>query len=221
MKANEIRFVVISDTHGKHGDLVLPKGDAIIHAGDVTMSGTRNEVVDFLNWFSILPYKYKIFIPGNHDFFFEQASKAEIDSIIPPNVIYLNDTGTCIGGINIWGSPVSPWFFDWAFNRQRGEEITAHWKLIPSNTDILITHGPVSGTLDLTRRGENVGCEDLRNAIERIIPKYHICGHIHEAYGERKTPTTNFINASVLDEYYSLVNDPITFSLTGQELDTK
>jgi predicted phosphodiesterase len=60
-----MKFVAISDTHGKHQKLVLPKGDVIIHAGDVSSKGQENEVIDFLKWFSNLDFEYKIFIAGN------------------------------------------------------------------------------------------------------------------------------------------------------------
>lgn len=46
-----------------------------------------------------------------------------------------------IDGLKIWGSPIQHEFFNWAFNRKRGKEIKKHWDLIPSDTNILITHG--------------------------------------------------------------------------------
>ena len=208
-----MKFVIISDTHGQHKNLTLPKGDVIIHAGDISQRGKESEIIDFLNWFKDLDFKYKIFIAGNHDFFFEETSEKDIQRIIPENIIYLCDSGVEVENIKIWGSPITPWFYDWAFNRPRGAQIALHWQLIPHDTDILITHGPVFGQLDKTTRGENVGCEDLLHAIDKIKPKIHICGHIHEGYGQTTSSKTKFINASVLDEKYGLTNPPITFEL--------
>ncbi len=208
-----MKFVAISDSHGQHRNLKLPKGDVIIHAGDISRRGKEDEIKDFLDWFSQLDYEHKIFIAGNHDFFFERNSEKHITTIVPPNVIYLCDSGTTINGIKIWGSPVTPWFYDWAFNRHRGELINRHWELIPSDTDILITHGPAFGLLDHTTRGQNVGCEDLLNKVNEVRPKVHICGHIHEAYGELDSSGVKFINASVTDEKYLLKNEPIIFEL--------
>lgn len=208
-----MKFVVISDTHGQHKKLTLPKGDVIIHAGDISKRGGENEILDFLNWFKDLDFKYKIFIAGNHDFFFERTTLENIQKIIPENVIYLQDSGVIIEKIKIWGSPITPWFFNWAFNRYRGDSITHHWQLIPLDTDILITHGPVLDQLDKTCKGENVGCKDLLEAVKQINLKVHVCGHIHEAYGEVSTPTTKFLNASVLDENYKLKNAPLTFDI--------
>jgi len=208
-----MKFIVISDTHGQHDLLKLPPADGIIHAGDVSKSGSEDQVKDFLNWFSDLDYEHKIFIAGNHDFYFETVSSTTILDLIPNNIHYLNDSGCIINGIHFWGSPISPWFFDWAFNRHRGAEIQAHWDLIPSNMDVLITHGPVYGILDQTFRGEPVGCRDLLEKVQEIQPKFHICGHIHEAYGQTKIGETQFINASVLNLQYKMVNAPIIIEI--------
>ena len=208
-----MKFVTISDSHGQHGKLQLPKGDVIIHAGDISPRGEENEIHDFLNWFTNLDFKHKIFIAGNHDFYFERTSEEEIKKIIPDNIVYLCDSGTTIDNIKIWGSPITPWFFDWAFNRHRGDQITRHWDLIPADIDILITHGPVFCQLDKTKDGQNTGCKDLLDKVRELKPKFHVCGHIHEAYGQTIASMTNFINASVLDENYILKNLPITFDL--------
>lgn len=206
-----MKFVVISDTHGLHDALELPPGDVLIHAGDVSKRGYTREIVSFLNWFKVQPHPYKIFIAGNHDYFFEQKPAEEIAAIIPSNVIYLNDSGIEIGGVRIWGSPVQPWFCDWAFNRQRGPEIRKHWDLIPAGTDILLTHGPAFGFLDRLITGEAVGCEELIKKIWEIKPKYHLTGHIHEAYGEIETDGIRFINAAVLNHRYEMQNAPVVF----------
>ena len=206
-----MRIVAISDTHNRHQSLVLPEGDMLIHAGDVSSQGKQSQVEDFLKWFSKQDFKYKIFIAGNHDFFFERMPEDYIKSLIPKNVIYLNDSGVEIEGIKIWGSPVQPWFYDWAFNRQRGSDILKHWDLIPRDTDILITHGPAKGILDKTIHNVETGCEDLLNTIREIRPKYFIFGHIHEAYGMVEKNATTFINASVLDVHYQLANEAVEF----------
>jgi len=208
-----LQLLLISDTHGQHHKLSLPSTDILIHAGDVSSRGSKAEIIDFLDWFEKQDAQHKIFIAGNHDFFFEKATSEEVNAIIPKNVIYLNDSGITIEGINIWGSPVQPWFHNWAFNRQRGAEINKHWKLIPEKTDILITHGPAYGILDRTIGNELVGCEDLLRRVEKVQPKLFVFGHIHEAYGIRQVNGTDFVNASVLDIRYQQVNDPVEYNL--------
>jgi Icc-related predicted phosphoesterase len=208
-----LKFVAISDTHGQHNNVILPKGEVLIHAGDVTRRGKEAEAVEFMQWFAKQDFTYKIFIAGNHDFYFERAAFTEIEKNIPGDIIYLNDSGVTINNLHIWGSPITPWFFDWAFNRHRGPGIQRHWQLIPANTSILITHGPVHNILDKTVDGTHAGCEDLLHKVNTIRPAVHVGGHIHEAYGKVNINGTTFINASLLDEEYRMVNAPVWFEL--------
>ena len=57
-----MKIIAISDTHGKHRNVDLPQGDMLIHAGDVSSRGLEDEVLDFLDWYESLDFKYKIFI---------------------------------------------------------------------------------------------------------------------------------------------------------------
>ena len=206
-------LTLISDTHFRHNQLELPGGDMLIHAGDLCGHGTEGEALAFLRWFGEQPYKYKIFIAGNHDWFFEKNSKIDIYKIIPENIYYLNDSGVEIEGLKIWGSPVQPAFLDWAFNRKKGAEINKHWKLIPKDTDILITHGPPFGILDRTTSNYNAGCEMLLKKVNQIQPKLHVFGHIHEGYGMVEKGKTIFANASSVNFNYQMVNAPIVIEI--------
>lgn len=136
-----------------------------------------------------------------------------MEKFIPPGIIYLNDSGTTIDGIKVWGSPVTPWFFSWAFNKRRGEGIRKHWNLIPTDTDLLITHGPPYGILDAVINQRRTGCKDLLQKVQEVKPKVHVFGHIHESYGVQKTMGTQFINCCLLNESYELVNKPVTFEI--------
>ncbi|MDP2454152.1 MULTISPECIES: metallophosphatase domain-containing protein [unclassified Kaistella] len=207
-----MKIVFISDTHGQHRKLKnLPKADLIIHGGDVSKLGKAHEVEDFIYWFLRLDYAHKIFIAGNHDFYFEDYSRDFIQKKLTSNCHYLCDSGVEIEGVKIWGSPVTPTFFNWAFNVDRGKPIQKYWNMIPSNTDILVTHGPVGGILDGTTSNINAGCDDLLKTVNKVKPKFHLFGHIHEAYGEEKVNETTFVNGSLLNEYYNLVNSPWEF----------
>jgi predicted phosphodiesterase len=117
------RLVVMSDTHGQHFGLQAPDGDILIHCGDFCSHGQYFDALKFVNWFGAQSHKRKIFIAGNHDLYFEQGNPCDVDQFIkllPPSVCYLNDSGVQIEGINFWGSPVQPTFFNWAFNRELG-----------------------------------------------------------------------------------------------------
>lgn len=53
--------------------------------------------------------------------------------------------------------------------------------MIPSDTDILVTHTPPVGHGDLCCSGVRAGCVELLSTVQnRVKPKYHVFGHIHE-----------------------------------------
>ena len=195
-----MRIVVISDTHGQHDALAIPPGDILIHAGDFTMVGDLPELKAFNAFLGELDHPHKIVIAGNHDFCFEREPNTARAKLT--EALYLEDEEVLIEGIRIYGSPWQPWFFNWAFNLPRGPEIRAKWEQIPAGTDILITHGPPAGILDHTDWNEQVGCQDLLDIVQKIKPRVHIFGHIHEARGVHPTPETLFLNACVLDSSY-------------------
>jgi Icc-related predicted phosphoesterase len=208
-----LKFVAISDTHCRHRSLKLPKGDVLLHAGDISYQGDPREIHDFLDWFGKLHFKHKIFIAGNHDFFFEKQKEIIIRGLIPAGVHYLKDEGITIDGIKIWGSPFTPLFYRWAFNKKRGNPLAQHWNNIPADTDILLTHGPVYGVLDVVINEQHAGDKDLLERVLAVKPKVHVCGHIHESYGLTKRYGIKFVNACVLNESYELVHQPIVFDL--------
>lgn len=207
-----MKVVCISDTHNKHGYISVPDGDVLIHAGDMTGRGRLEELIGFVSWMKAQPHEHKILIAGNHDFIFEnQPVVAQI--MVGTSITYLQDSEVVIGGVKFYGSPWQPWFFDWAFNLPRGEHLREKWDLIPEDTDVLITHGPPMGILDLTTGGECVGCAELLVAVKRVKPKFHVFGHIHESYGEHTIHDTHFINASTCTRQYNPTNPPICFDI--------
>ena len=207
-----MKLIAIADTHGLHRSLEIPDGDILIHAGDLTRHGSLEDVLEFNDFLGTLPHPYKIVIAGNHDFCFEKDRKACEELLT--NCIYLQDQEVIIDGIKFYGSPWQPWFYDWAFNLQRGSEIRAKWELIPGDTDVLITHGPPYGIGDLTFQKEHAGCEDLLEIVEKIKPAVHIFGHIHEGYGITSNKTTTFINASSYNPNHQSITQPIVFDLS-------
>jgi len=185
------KITLVSDTHNLHENLKLGKGDLLIHSGDCSDYGTSYEIKEFLKWFVKQEYTHKILIAGNHDFYFEEVSKSVIKKQLPKNLIYLQDESISIEGVKIYGSPVTPYFFGMAFNKMRGEEIREIWQGIPTDIDILITHGPPYGILD-----NGLGCEELRKYVDQIQPILHAFGHIHEAKGVLQKHSTTYVNSS-------------------------
>lgn len=219
-----MKILCISDTHTLQKRIPASwisnennEIDCIIHAGDIGSRGSLQELNPFLEWFNTLNFKSKIFIAGNHDWMFQNQNEECIKILNDyPDITYLQDSYIIVNGIKIYGSPWQPEFYSWAFNLQRGEEILNKWNMIPSDTDVLITHGPPYGIGDFVpyRGGEFVGCKDLLGTIiTKLNIKYHIFGHIHYSYGQVFKGDVTFINASTADESYQIVNPPIIFTI--------
>ncbi|KAM7203441.1 Metallo-dependent phosphatase-like protein [Naviculisporaceae sp. PSN 640] len=66
-----IKVVCISDTHNTQP--IIPPGDILIHAGDLTEDGSFEEVQAGISWLSSQPHKFKFFIAGNHDVLFDDG----------------------------------------------------------------------------------------------------------------------------------------------------
>ena len=219
-----MKVTLISDTHSKHKqlDADLSGGELLIHAGDFMNSGyVKTDATEFFDWFnSIKGYDTKVLIAGNHDRIMENDPEWAQGILTGYKTIeYLQDEGFALydidkdSSIRLYGSPWQPEFCDWAFNLPRnGEEMKSRWDAIPTDTDILVTHGPPFGYHDIPG-GESirVGCEMLRYRVDEIKPKIHVFGHIHGGYGYYFNGHTHFFNASVLNERYNYTNKPFHF----------
>lgn len=208
-------LVLISDTHLAHerGDFDVPEGDILIHAGDATNRGTIEEVLRFRAWFEALPHRHKVFVAGNHDWFF-QSRPEEARQALGRSIHYLCDSEITLEGVRIYGSPWQPEFCDWAFNLPRGEALQAKWRQIPAGVDLLVTHGPPRGIGDVIRGGESEGCDDLlEEVLGRVRPRVHLFGHIHEGYGVVEREGIQFVNAALVDERYRIANPGIVVEI--------
>ncbi|MDY3562150.1 metallophosphatase domain-containing protein [Gemmata sp. JC673] len=183
----------MSDTHGRHELTRVPDGDILVHAGDVTLDGSLEDVEEFDRWLGALPHRHKIVICGNHDWCFQREPEAARARIT--NAVYLEDSGCEVAGLTFYGSPWTPLFFDWAFMRPDAE-LFETWERIPAGTDVLVTHGPPHGVLDLTNRDTRAGSLSLLHRVYELKPRLHVFGHIHEAAGRAEAGGTRFVNAA-------------------------
>ncbi len=192
-----MEITLMSDTHALHGQLDIPDGDLFIFAGDMTNCRAARDVEDFNRFLGRLPHKHKIVIGGNHDH--RLARDLEKAKAMLSECIYLQDEQVVIKGIKIYGSPWQPLFNDRAcdaFALQRGKALREKWDLIPDGVDILVTHTPPAGILDLDGPVGH-GCFDLTESLCRVKPRYHVFGHVHSSHGMVKNNGTCFINCSV------------------------
>ncbi|WP_209506623.1 MULTISPECIES: metallophosphoesterase family protein [unclassified Ruegeria] len=177
-----MKVLAFSDLHmarNRAADLVAASADAdlVIGAGDYcNMRQGLDEALQMLSGVSA-PL---VLIPGNAE------SAEDLGKAVPEGVHVLHGTGMTVDGLRLfglgYGVPPTP-FGDWSCDLTEGEaaELLARC----GGADILISHSPPKGHGDVTSQGMAVGSVAVRNAIERIQPRFTFCGHIHDSWGYR------------------------------------
>lgn len=164
--AEPISIVCISDTHNTSSTQpVLPNSDILIHAGDLTQSGSLSELLATVAWLHEQPHPIKIVVAGNHSQLLDEsrdgqdtngaaAQRAMVDW---GDIIYLENSETtvvCPNGrrLRVYGSPLSQHHGNWAFQYPRIEDVWT--RTVPDGIDVLVTHGPPPRAhLDLFKMG--------------------------------------------------------------------
>lgn len=182
-----IAIVCISDTH--NAQINIPDGDVLIHAGDLTQSGSFKELQAALTWLNAQPHSTKIVIAGNHELLLDEARDGSSDQAASEraqldwgDIIYLENqetTFSCSNGrqLRVYGSPYTIRHGNWAFQYPPDQDVWT--SSVPDGIDILITHGPPLAHLDLLK----FGCAHLLRTLCRVKPRLHVFGHIHEGVG--------------------------------------
>ncbi|KAF7186328.1 putative rhamnogalacturonate lyase C [Pseudocercospora fuligena] len=205
--SKKIRIVCISDTHNAAPGqgFILPKGDILIHAGDLTNQGSLSELQKAVSWISKADFAVKIVIAGNHDLSLDPSYALKHSTgwtVVPADVeacrrlvadgdfVYLQHSSAVVYlpehnvSLRVFGSPYSPdrGKQNWAF--QYGQaDADALWNNIPPDIDLLITHTPAFGCCDTSAHWTEGGCEALKRALVSRRPQLHVCGHCHEGRG--------------------------------------
>jgi Icc-related predicted phosphoesterase len=194
-----MKIIALSDIHGHYSthkifqsEFLIPFCDVLIFAGDYSFHSNILESDMFLDWFTTLDSKYKIVVPGNHDYYIE-------DLKIPNNIDVLTFGEIEYEGIRFFGSSYTPKFYNWNYMESE-KDLETRYNKIPNDIDVLISHGPPKGILD-NYKGENIGSVALKETIDRIKPKVFICGHNHEK-GYFKDEYTEYYNVSICDQDY-------------------
>lgn len=225
-----MKLTAISDIHGDLMDLKdLPEGDVLIIAGDILPDdyhpSGRDQVgttrIDRQGWWFdqvFIPYlallrtkfEHVIFSPGNHDFFFAAVMISGVTKDLPPGVHYLSETSVEINGVRFFGAGwncTRGWAF--AFDE---EDHARKLKEVPSDTDVLIVHGPPyrADFEELTHFTSPVFGLWLKkqNHLQAVI-----CGHVHEAFGFYPGKPPLWV-VSVKNRLYRTVNPATQIEVT-------
>ncbi|KAI1635787.1 ser/Thr protein phosphatase family protein [Biscogniauxia mediterranea] len=206
------KFLIISDTHAD--DIQLNKdiaADVAIHCGDLTEESKLDEYQKSLQLLQDVNAPLKLVIAGNHDFTLDEpafrAKVAEAIFALEPELVereyggygearQLMDQTTGItfldegthhfvldngAHLTVYASPYTP---SEAGNGFQYSPRTGHRFDIGDQVDVVITHGPPHGVMDLAQ-SRRAGCPDLFAALARARPRLHCFGHIHEGWGAK------------------------------------
>lgn len=253
-----MKILATSDTHGLLDglDKAIDKNepDVVVFAGDIAPATIGVLPIDYVKntFFPFVerhPSSEFILVPGNHDIWAQTYNgefPSELKDILPHNFTFLVDAGVEIKGQLFWGTPWVPFICGhWAYESHDEldeSDIAKRFELIPSDTDVLITHTPPrikDCELDIslqTKRGPFGSTSLGRMYAEcKIHPKLHFCGHIHSGDHApfdvvnikketssndhfscelRHTSTTSVCNVSRVDERYQIAYDPTVVEIS-------
>jgi Icc-related predicted phosphoesterase len=192
-----MNIVILSDTHELENEVLVSAGDFLFHCGDISMFSRRlSAVTDFNEWLGELPHRTKLVVPGNHDHILQ--SKPGRRSLLSNATLLIDETIT-VGGLKVFGSPVTPQSGG-AFCMPSSTDRAMHWERIPSDVNVLITHGPPYGILDRSPdQAKHMGDPELLARLKDLKSlRLHCFGHVHGAYGRVEQDGVMFVNAALM-----------------------
>jgi Icc-related predicted phosphoesterase len=149
--------------------------DLVIGAGD--FCNMRQGLAEVMSWLEPIA-AISVLVPGNAE------SADELRAATSARV--LHGEAATFAGLRLfglgYGIPVTP-FGTWSCDLSEDEAARALDDI--GATDILVTHAPPKGVVDVSSSGRSHGSTAIRDAITRHQPRVHVCGHIHECWGRR------------------------------------
>ena len=146
-----------------------------------------------------------VFVPGNSE------SVEELQAACGgwPEAHVLHGNHVKINGVTFYGLgggiPITP-FGSWSYDFSEAEA-TELLKNAPANCDVLVSHSPPFGAVDVDSSGRKLGSTAVRQFIDRVQPKLVVCGHIHASAGERvDLGETAVVNAGPGGYIFNLTN---------------
>lgn len=182
----DMRILLAADLHGsRRAKTVIAEGaethsaDVVVLCGDITQFGPISFAKDVIEGIS----KKTLAIPGNCD-------PPEIVELLENLGVNIHCKKESFGGqtfVGFGGSNPTP--FDTPFETNE-EDITRMLEPLMEPGIILVSHPPPYGLCDQTFTGVHVGSEAVLNIVKKFLPRLVLTGHIHEARGVARTPTT-------------------------------
>lgn len=174
------RVLAFSDLHADAAMAVLlvaaaRDADLVLGAGD--FCNQRHGLSEVMALLSPMAAK-AVYVAGNAE------SAGELRAATTALVLHgqaATKAGISLFGLG-YGVPETP-FGSWSCDLS--EVAAAELLDAVDHADILISHSPPKGIADISASGRSLGSTAIRAAIERVQPRYCLCGHIHDSWGVR------------------------------------
>ncbi len=164
--------------------------DVVVGGGDFCVA--RRGLNEIIAPLSVIT-KPTVLVPGNSESNEEllQACRSWKSTHV------LHGSRTTIAGITFFGIgggiPITP-FGSWSYDFSEDEAYDL-LRDCPSG-DVLVSHSPPAGVLDLSSDGRSLGSQAVRETILVKKPNLVVCGHIHGSAGQiDRIGETTVINA--------------------------
>jgi Icc-related predicted phosphoesterase len=190
----------IADLHGYLP--ALDRCDVLVIGGDVCPRGRADRQrawldQDFRGWLARVDAAAIVGVAGNCDL--AAADDPELMRSLPWT--YLENEAAQVDGLRVYGSPLSLPFGSWPFMAP-DDELERVWSEIPTETELLVVHGPAYGLGDVAYSGAHVGSRSLRKRLESLPAlRAFVCGHIHEAHGRGRVGNVEWVNAALIEDW--------------------
>lgn len=190
-----VKIIHMSNTHNhlvrNSSTNFLPEGDILIHSGGFTVDGTLEEFSQFDAWLSSVRdiYHYRIIVAGLNDVKLSGNDWDFVRENLPNATHVLCHSEAVVLGIRIYGIPWH-WAHEPNYSIKPGapSSTSGRFNDIPDGIDVLVTHGPAFGKLDVLDSGFSpsskeskserlhTGSRELEDAIRHVRPGLHLHG---------------------------------------------
>lgn len=184
----------------------------LIHCGDAEAGYECDDAdMDRIDaWFGAQDFDLILCTGGNHDF----ALENRVGNGVQPfqNATFLQDSGMTWQGVRFHGAPWVPDLEGFEFYADEAH-LRLAWAAIPDDVDVLITHTPPLGGLDVSSHGLFLGCPHLADRVSVVKPALHCFGHVHAASGYSLANGVASVNASLVNRAGEIAHRPFVFDL--------
>lgn len=198
-----VRFVVVSDTHERHREVVVPPGDVLLHCGDILMSSSLTwqgrglrVLADFNDWLSTVPCRERVVVGGNHDWALEQLPMAQQKTMLSAAMLLHDECVSLpMSGVKVYGNAHSTGHS----NNRAWQTPEAKVSSCCADAEVVVTH---HSTWSLQEA-----------VLAQAKPLLWASGHAHEAHGAVRRGSTLFVNASISNVKYNPVQAPFVVDI--------